>query len=653
MCNTKRSGIANDPRMSFYSEVENFSNAYALSIGLGGSYGHSFKLLKAFEIVHFDGVVIKDGVRGGSNGALYRRWESSCSDYDDMIVSSMKVHRFLQIKRVIKLCNNLSAPKKGEIGYNPAYKYDFIYKVLFHNVNALTKFAELDQTGDETTWGHGGFGEAGSGIIGRVRDKPGKTKGGQIVLTSDVHRIRPRAYLHRHKLHEKPAGWNAMGPLEVRMILEQLGSMVIEEDNSTNTMISTRNIFREKPHSTWDNYFSGDLIMNWIGDNGFAATMTCRRDRLPSIIPGEFLHKKKTDGSQRSKAARFLYPVNAVLRQINVYGGIKYVRLHCSFQSTSSCNISTINALNECKMEVRRKERGRGDNKRYWGIEMNEARKLYLGTYSRIDSIDHLVKNTNLFYRSWKYWHSPMLHGKALAVVTAWDMYREVTEGILDPEWKDEQPMDYYTFRDKLSQQMLEYTPTSRRYPGDELMRVSTQQHNNRRGEELDAGNVDDSEARSSGHRRGRPRRGSNEEEEEQVPDGKVTLDQLKRAKNGRGGNSRLCGDLSRLNRHIESVTTGKKHPKTCKACGELCYSECSLCKVALHFVSKRGSSNGKKCFFQWHDDAFFGLCKGDCSLVNKRKAEWENPSATKIRANQKHISVMNLWNNNMNNSNS
>ena len=81
----------------------------------------------------------------------------------------------------------MSAQKRGSPEYDPAYKYDFIYKVLFHNVNALTKYAELDLTGDETTWGHGGYGEAGSGLTGRIRDKPGKTKGGQIVIASDVH----------------------------------------------------------------------------------------------------------------------------------------------------------------------------------------------------------------------------------------------------------------------------------------------------------------------------------------------------------------------------------------------------------------------------------------------------------------------------------
>jgi hypothetical protein len=91
-------------------------------------------------------------------------------------------------------------------GYNPACKYNIIYKVLVNNVNAISKYADLDQTGNEATWGHGGFGEAGSGLVGRIRDKPRKTKGGQIVHTSNINWIQPRVHLHWHKLHEKPGG---------------------------------------------------------------------------------------------------------------------------------------------------------------------------------------------------------------------------------------------------------------------------------------------------------------------------------------------------------------------------------------------------------------------------------------------------------------
>lgn len=48
--------------------------------------------------------------------------------------------------------------------------------------------------------GHSGYAEPGLGLSGRVMGKPGITKGMQTVLLADVHRNRPRAYLHRHKV---------------------------------------------------------------------------------------------------------------------------------------------------------------------------------------------------------------------------------------------------------------------------------------------------------------------------------------------------------------------------------------------------------------------------------------------------------------------
>ena len=86
-----------------------------------------------------------------------------------------------------------------------------------------------------------------------------------------------------------------------------------------------------------------------------------------------------------------------------------------------------MNALPGCKVDVAKRERGVRWNKRTWGIEMNAGRVLYLGTYSRIDSIDHLIKNCRLKYRIWKYWHSPMLHAMGLAIVIAYDMYLELS----------------------------------------------------------------------------------------------------------------------------------------------------------------------------------------------------------------------------------
>ena len=120
----------------------------------------------------------------------------NCADYDDDIFIGMPHRRWLQVKRVKKLCNNDVAPKKGEEGYDLCYKCNYIYKVIVHNINQLSKSAELDITGDETSWATASPGEAGAGVTGIIMGKPGVSKGGQTVIVSDSRRIRPRAYMH-------------------------------------------------------------------------------------------------------------------------------------------------------------------------------------------------------------------------------------------------------------------------------------------------------------------------------------------------------------------------------------------------------------------------------------------------------------------------
>ena len=39
--------------------------------------GHEFKQVLAQEFVRFDAALIRDGVHGGSDMALYRRWQKS------------------------------------------------------------------------------------------------------------------------------------------------------------------------------------------------------------------------------------------------------------------------------------------------------------------------------------------------------------------------------------------------------------------------------------------------------------------------------------------------------------------------------------------------------------------------------------------------
>ena len=164
----------------------------------------------------------------------------------------------MQIKHVIKLCNNKDAPKRGDTKYDPDYKFDLIYKAIAHNLNATTKWSDLGKSADNTTWVHSGFGGKGSFLTGRITGKPGTSKGGQILITSGVIIIRPRVYVHRHKVHKRPTGFGKKGPNEARMLHEKITLLIVGEEQQP----GAKQIFKSNPYFTYDNYFSGDTIMN-------------------------------------------------------------------------------------------------------------------------------------------------------------------------------------------------------------------------------------------------------------------------------------------------------------------------------------------------------------------------------------------------------
>jgi hypothetical protein len=399
------SGIKDDPRKPFYSKVSLFSNLYAIGeLGLGNGVGHKFTTTDGPELLRFDGVVQRDGVLGGSGGAIFRRFDTRKDNamFSEEIYKAMSKTRWLELKRVMKLCNNREHPKAGEEGFDPAYKFDLIYDVLTSNVNALSRRAGLDLCGDESTWGHQGYADGVSGLLGLVIGKPHITKGGQVTFVTDVDRVRPRAYVHRHNLHKK--NFTLQGQNEVAMIIDQLELLMINEDsilddleNADPQASAPKGLFTEKPHITWDNYFSGEKIMTHAGKLGYGLTMTCRKDRLPSGVPEKYFHKNPQAGvNPRTRSTRYEQPI--FLHKTIEDDPNSLLQL-CSFQSTGPTNIFSVNALNACGLFARTKVRGRGKMKRKWAIEMNHSRQLYLATYGKVDTIDHLVKNCNLSYR--------------------------------------------------------------------------------------------------------------------------------------------------------------------------------------------------------------------------------------------------------------
>jgi len=225
---------------------------------------------------------------------------------------------------------------------------------------------------------------------------------------------------------------------------------------------------------------------------------------------------------------------------------------------------------------------------------------------------------------------------KAMAVVVAYDMYLECAEGKLERSWKVKKPLDFWSFREKLSEQMLAYNPTKRLYPGDHLLRKATQQCKHIR---LKAKVQREKEAAENPPDTDNSKEESSEEEEDY---GTTKKEYRTIVKNERRMETRICGDLNKFEAHCLSVSLPKdqKHPKQCRVCGKECYTECTLCTPAcpLHYFPNRGSNSGKICFVEWHNRDFFGLARDDCGRVNKRKTDWIAPTSAEKLSNSRRI---------------
>ena len=499
---------------------------------------------------------------------------------------------------------------------------------MIFNCNAITKHADETQTVDETTWGHAGYGESGSGLVTRLLNKK-VNKGGQTTLMSDSKRFRPRAYIHRHKLHVPQAGMTRRGTIELVALLLEIQKMVLPQDplenttdltrlftntdspNLTTTSVSTpvdntKKIFRRKPTVCADNFFFDDKMCEWIGKNGFGSLGTNARNALPKGIEKKYLHgEKHVAGCKISKVARFTNPIVAVKDA----GGFQ--RVHISFQSTNATNITSVNCFNSVKLFVEIRERGKGVRKRVWGIEMNDGRRLYLSTYFRIDVADHLLKNAAIFYRTWKYWHAPKNHCLALVIVLSYDIYLECAEGKIRSEWfiPEKKRKSFFHFRHLLSQQMLTYSPKQLKYPGDERMRAVTGITRVQRGSRKKLG--------------------------------QVSLEQVRAAKK----TGSICGDIQKLCKHTSSIVRNN-HANVCAWCGEGgAYTHCGECmarggkKISLHYNCKAGPGKGLYCFYHYHDDSCFGLGKNDTSqLLNQPKWDWKTPTKRAVKENQTYV---------------
>ena len=75
--------------MPYYTQLQVWTDNYAATIGMSGSYGHDYCNASAAELVHWDNVVTKTGCRGQTTGDIYRKWDVRDDMFDSDIAACM------------------------------------------------------------------------------------------------------------------------------------------------------------------------------------------------------------------------------------------------------------------------------------------------------------------------------------------------------------------------------------------------------------------------------------------------------------------------------------------------------------------------------------------------------------------------------------
>ena len=84
-------------------------------------------------------IIICNGTQGSTTEPIHWHWMLSDADHDELIMNAMTYSWWLQIKSVLKLNNNYESKQKDHPKYDPSSKYDYVFKVLVHNMANITK----------------------------------------------------------------------------------------------------------------------------------------------------------------------------------------------------------------------------------------------------------------------------------------------------------------------------------------------------------------------------------------------------------------------------------------------------------------------------------------------------------------------------------
>lgn len=107
-----------------------------------------------------------------------------------------------------------------------------------------------------------------------------------------------------------------------------------------------------------DNHFIGKVVEDLLGSAGMSGVFTCWCNCLPRVCMKQSFHYlKQVEVNQCSRVAWFAKPIFAVKHVKQLLESTKkdIICGHVSFQSTGSCNISTVNALDTVNLYCRKR----------------------------------------------------------------------------------------------------------------------------------------------------------------------------------------------------------------------------------------------------------------------------------------------------------
>ena len=370
--------------------------------------------------------------------------------------------------------------------------------------------------------------------------------------------------------------------------------------------------------TTADNYFVdqkfGEFLNKCTDESQFMATRA-KGEAAPGCVG--YVHRKTPGRSSlaqrgQTERLRMLSPIVVVQDEATV--------AQTSFMSQGICNFFTKGIARTFRTYYQRKSRGKGEQKRSWGAAMNEAREFYLQTYGRIDNAGQAIKflrvatvsrsrhynNAIDFWKAFQTIFGRSLHDEYLMEHAEGNGHGAVAVMETDEYWL------------KLARRMMAHDPSDGVYPHCLTTAAYKKKNKEKRGKPGKSGKTRAAEAAAVASMKGK--RGHFN----MPPHGVRFASSV-----GAFLKDHRCEVITVASKKPKAKDAKRRRPTTtqkCYACGGQVRTQCTTCKVPLHFFTSGtdpadGILKYKNCFSNWHDVDNNGTCWAELKATERKDA--------------------------------